>query len=461
VEYESYEKYKSESEATINRLMLLVTQFEEKVIELEAKIVELESKIKELSVTKDSRNSSRPPSSDIVNRNESLRPPSERKSGGQTGHKGHALEVSSTPDEIVKLKNQSCTGCGANLESVEQVMDSKRQVIDLPPIIPIRKEYQQYSCTCTQCGLSQKAAYPKDVNAPVQYGSVIQTLSAYFSVYQSIPYNRLQKLFAHVFNVPFSEGTIENMLNKVAKKCETAYEAIKTEISNSSVVGSDETGAKVNGKKWWIWVWQNVKATYIVPSDNRGFKTVEAFFAQGFPDSTLVSDRWGAQLKTTAKNHQFCLAHIIRELVYLEETEKHPFATNFKKLLCSVFELKAKQIANQKAGTKDDSEVIDIENKLTELLNLNVNSQRTHKTAVLQKSMTKYRDFLLPCLYDLDVPPDNNASERGIRNLKTKQKVSGQFKSGQYAFCVIRSIIDTCIKKKISIIDQLTQILAV
>jgi transposase-like protein len=94
-------------------------------------------------------------------------------------------------------------------------------------------------------------------------------------------------MFKQVFSLPLSEGTIENILDKVALKCQVVYQQIKTDISQSAVVGADETGTKVSGKKWWIWAaavaaWQTVLSTFIVASDNRGFKTVEAFFAQGF-----------------------------------------------------------------------------------------------------------------------------------------------------------------------------------
>jgi transposase len=72
--------------------------------------------------------------------------------------------------------------------------------------------------------------------------------------------------------------------------------------------------------------------------------------------------------------------------------------------------------------------------------------------------MIKNRNFILPCLYSLEIPPDNNGSERAIRNIKVKQKVSGQFKSGQNAFCVIRSVIDTLLKRGVELLPCLNQI---
>ena len=75
--------------------------------------------------------------------------------------------------------------------------------------------------------------------------------------------------------------------------------------------------------------------------------------------------------------------------------------------------------------------------------------------------MIKYRNYLFPCLYDLEVPPDNNASERAVRNVKVKQKISGQFKSGQDTFCILRSIIDTLRKRELDVLFFLKQIIAI
>ena len=73
--------------------------------------------------------------------------------------------------------------------------------------------------------------------------------------------------------------------------------------------------------------------------------------------------------------------------------------------------------------------------------------------------MIKNRGYILPCIYDLTIPADNNSSERAIRIIKVKQKISGQFKTGQHRFCVIKSVIDTFIKRNLDVIDHLNQII--
>jgi transposase len=443
---------------TIIELRGIISSQADQIKMLEEKVVYLLEQIQRLSIKKDSSNSSLSPSSDIFRKNKSLRKKSNRKSGGQPGHKGHTLEMSSTPDQIINLKSDFCSVCSSSLQQESFILKAKRQVIELPEIKPIYQQYQQYSCKCSECGHDQIADFPANINAPIQYGSSVESLVSYLSIYQSMPYHRLKKMFSQVFWLPLSEGTVNNILDRVALKCEVIYEHIKAEISTSSVVGSDETGAKVNGEKWWIWTWQNVLNTFIVASANRGSKTINSVFSNGFVNATLLSDRWSAQLKTYAKNHQLCLAHLLRDLTFLEELEKHPFSTAFKTLLGAVFDLKRKQLSQQDRCQTDTPEAILLEKKLNELLAITIDVKKYPKTVVFQRSMIKYRGYVLPCIYNLEVAPDNNASERAIRIIKVKQKVSGQFKTGQHLFCVIRSVIDTLIKRNLEVIPILNQI---
>lgn len=429
---------------------------------LEEKVMYLLQIIGQQSVKKDSHNSHNPPSQDKSKpkRNQSLRKKSARKSGGQLGHKGHTLKQKTEPDKKHDLKSDYCQLCGADLRDLVHALISKRQVIKLPPIEPIYIEYRQYGCLCS-CGHHQKAAYPTGVNAPIQYGSDIIALVSYFNVFQYIPYARLKQLFKDVFKLPISEGSIENLLNKAAQKASPVYQTIFENIKSATYLGADETGAKVNGEKWWIWVWQNIKNTFLKASNSRGFDTVQAIFPQGLPQATIGSDRWAAQLKITSKNKQLCFPHLQRELNFLEEKEKNDWATHFKNLLKQALNLRHIAVEQNQAFQNGQLEVYRLEHRLNRLLARSIVKEQFPQTHTFQKSMIKYRNYLFPCLYDLEVPPDNNASERAVRNIKVKQKISGQFKSGHDTFCVLRSTIDTLRKRQLDVLFFLNQIMAV
>jgi transposase len=447
----------SDKETISQQQELLVLQ-SQKIKSLEEKVELLLDLLQKKNIRKDSHNSSLPPSSDLFSKNKSLRPVSTRPNGGQVGHQGSTLKMSETPDKIIDLKSEFCSICGQSLTGEFFTLKAKRQVIEIPPIVPIYEEYRQYVCQCPTCQHQQLADFPLGVNAPIQYGSSVETLIGYFSVYQYIPFKRLQSLFSQLFLLSISQGSISNILERSAQKCEGVYQEIKTQILQSSVVGSDETGAKVNGTKWWIWVWQNLQNTFLVASNNRGSKTVDEVFENGLPNSAIVSDRWAAQLKTHSKNSQICLAHLLRDLIYLIEIEKNDFATQFKTFITSVFDKRKIMIESNKAYTQNSEETTLLEQTLNQLLLISIDKEKYPKSAVFQVSMIKNRNFILPCLYNLEIPPDNNGSERAIRNIKVKQKVSGQFKSGQNAFCVIRSVIDTLLKRGVQLLPCLNQI---
>ena len=264
-----------------------------------------------------------------------------------------------------------------------------------------------------------------------------------------------------MYNLPLSEGSIANGLKRVASKAAPIYELIRQQLESATQVGADETGAKVNGDKWWIWVWQNLSNAFLKASDNRGSKTVQETFPDGLPHATIGSDRWAAQLKTPSKNKQLCPPHLLRDLIWLEEKEKSKWATRFKKLLKEALDLR--KIAQERGhpfqlGKSAQSQ--QVENRLNELLAQCIDQEVASETATFQRSMIKHRNFIFPFLYDLEVPPNNNASERAVRNLKVKQKVSGQFKSGQHIFCILRSVIDTLKKRKLNIFEYLTKIIS-
>lgn len=445
-------------ELLIKRLEVLelrVANLEKRNISLKKENIVLKERLSKYETQKNSRNSSIAPSKD-ENRpkaNQSLRKPSGKKPGGQKGREGKTLEMTSTPDKIVELYPNYCRSCGSSLDKELAIKEQSRQVIDIPPIKAIFIEYQAFSTLCS-CGCKNVADFPKTVLAPVSYGSTIESLTAYLHARQYLPFARMKELFNDVFNVAISEGGIHCLLNRFAKKTTPVYELIKQRVASSSVVGSDETGIKVNGNRNWFWTWQTPKATFIAHSSNRKNDTVKEHFPNGFPNSTLVHDGWKPQLNTLAKNHQSCLPHLQRQLNYLNEKYKNnDWSTTFLKLLYDALDLKKKMNPKNYIDNTQRAELIE---RLNQLLEKPPEIQ--HKELfTFYKRMGRERQHLFTFLFIAEVPADNNASERAIRNVKVKQKISGQFKIQQAAqnFAKIRSIIDTTIKNEMNLLEAL------
>jgi transposase len=417
------------------------------VDKLAAEVQELREEVKKLKTPKNSGNSSLPPSHDLFRfRNQSIREKSNKKSGGQTGHKGETLLMIPNPDKIVShLPNGKCPQCGKDHLNEPMQIIGKRQVIDIPVINACVTEHQIYKSVCT-CGYVSTGNFPADVSAPVQYGNNLIALTAYLSSRQYVPYSRLSELMKSITNISMSEGTIFNLLNRAANIVLPIYEGIKEEITKATTVGGDESGVKVKNENYWAWTWQTILATYIVITKSRGFVTVNETFPGGFPNATYVSDSLSAQLKTVARRHQLCLAHLLRELKYFEDIYHHKWVIDMTALLKRSIVLKNTMTLEQYTEPLEDRTAIlqEFEILINQRLPDNVS-----KIFPFQKRLKKRQHQVFNFLFHPDVPYDNNGSERAIRNIKVKQKVSGSFRSerGSEIFAILRSVFDTTIKK--------------
>lgn len=430
------------------------TLLKSEVKHLEKENIALKDRLSFYENPKNSRNSSIPPSKDEnrPKRNQSLRRVSGKKPGGQPGHKGKTLEMAKYPDRTIELQPEYCNNCGKSLESVAPSEVKARQIVDIPVPKPIFTEYRTCAKTCA-CGHETRAGFPKGVDSPVSYGPRTEGLIGYLHARQYLPFARMKEIFNDVFGLKISEGGIHYLLERFSQKTKPAYQQIKERIAIAHVVGADETGARVGGGKGWFWTWQNQSLTYIAYSGNRGSATIEREFPKGFPKSILVRDGWRAQAATVAGHHQLCLAHLQRNLNYLNEKyDSARWGKDFSKLLESTLRLGKQDRKEEKYKINRTKEI----QKLEQLLKYPPDKKQK-ELYTFYKRMEKEKQNLFTFLFIEDVPPDNNGSERSVRNIKVKQKISGQFKLGETAqnFAQIRSVIDTTIKNGLNVLDAL------
>lgn len=411
---------------------------------LEHEVVRLTDRLAKYENPKNSKNSSRPPSSDFpkLPKTQSLRGSSGKKQGGQSGHDGTTLKMVTNPDIIEKHCPSFCTCCGEDLSTIPAIFVGKRQVIDIPPIIPVVTEHQLFN-KCCKCGHLNQSSFPTGVNAPVSYGENVQALTAYLSVRQYLPFKRLAELLSNLFGLSVSTGGIDYILTKMKTKASVAYESIRQNVLKNKVIGADETGISINGTNNWAWTFQHKRATFISVHKNRGFNAIKEIMPEGLQNNILVTDCWSSYFKTDAAKHQLCTAHLLRELNHFEEKyQNDTWAGRMSHLITKALDLR-----RDNKETKDNVE--EILQSFSELVIEPLNKDLKDMVA-FQKRMVKYSDHLFNFLLNKDIPPDNNGSERAIRNFKVKQKISGFFKSDEGAniYATIRSVIDTSIKNK-------------
>lgn len=413
---------------------------------LETLVFQLQEEIRLLKNGKKSNTSNTSPSHDLGRSNsKSLREKSDKKSGGQKGHEGTTLQLSTQPDEIINYKPNFCRACSKALDTEVPVLTERKQEIVIPSIRAHYIEHRANAIKCSCCGYNNLSNLPPHLKAPIQYGTSVSTAIAYLFAYQYLPYNRIKSAMRDMFNISLSEGTIDNLLAKTTALAMPAYKQIQARIQQSCVVGGDETGTKINGSKGWFHVWQNVSLTFIVAAMTRGYKTTELYFEKGFSKAVYVSDCWSAQLKTSAKKHQLCLAHLLRELTNFEDALNCKWSMEFKQLL------KKSIVIKQELRAIDylhpPLAVAELEIELGEMLEIDAINFHS-KTKAFVKRLIKNKKSVFTFLYHHNVPYDNNGSERAIRNVKVKNKISGSFKSleGATRFAILRSVIDTTVK---------------
>lgn len=433
------------------------------ILQLVSRVEELENKIELLQHRKNSNNSSVPPSKDEnrpKRKTSSLREPSGKKSGGQIGHEGKTLQMISTPNDIIKHIPQYCTCCGKDLSNIEIELKELRQRVEIPPIFPIYIEHQIYTRKCS-CGNLATGEFPAGVTPGISYGESVESMAAYLSARQFVPFKRMGEMFNIVFNLHISDGALVNAINRITKKAVPAYELIRQKATKSEVIGGDETGTKIGHEKAWFWTIQGRLFTFIIASLNRGTKTLTDNFPKGFVFSVMVHDCWKSYFKISCIAHQICIAHLLRELNYFIECHNLEWAKNMKQLLLDSIKLK-KTLSTEDYRQKQLSKRTEYENQLSHLLVESIDP-KFKDIITFQARLIKYRHHIFTFLYHREVPPDNNGSERAIRNIKVKHKISGYFKSlaGAESFAILRSIIDTAIKNGLNPLSSLRQIAAV
>ena len=184
-----------------------------------------------------------------------MREKSGRNPGGQNGHKGYYREPEKEPDEIKEcLPDSQCKDGGNELDLNQAEVTEKRQEIEIPPRKPPVIEYQKMEVKCP-CGTCNSGTFPEHIKASFQLGQQLKSCLIYLNVAPLIPFKGLTNMMVDLFKIKVCQRRIENSLEPAATKAMPVYAQIMSIIKNQKWVGSDETGKRVDGKKWWEWVW--------------------------------------------------------------------------------------------------------------------------------------------------------------------------------------------------------------
>jgi transposase len=435
------------------------------------RIRELEREVERgtAAIERDSHNSSLPPSLDLpwkkVKRTRSLRQKTGMKVGGQPGHEGRTLRQVAQPDEVITHAPATCRACGRSIKRSQATGCVRRQVFDLKDGRVHVAEHSALIICCRKCGTTTRAEFPPGVRAPVQYGPGVLARTSYLHLYQLLPVARTSEAMKDLFGCPISWATVERAARVFSGKLVRCEQRIKAAVRDSSVIGVDETGLRVAGGNGWIHVARTERLTHFAYDGRRGKAAMDEVGILPQFRGTLVRDGYLSYTRFERCRHSLCNAHMLRELVFIEETspEQKVWTVPLSKLLLKIKAAAANARASGEAELSESERRCWLKGydrlvRRAEKMNPPAAKSRGEPgrkrisqptPRKLSDRLRRRRDEVLRFMTDLSVPFDNNGSERDLRMVKLQQKTSGCFRTpeGARTFCRVRSYLATARKQ--------------
>jgi transposase len=414
----------------------LITALWAEVQRLKARLAALESKPHE--PRKDAHNSSVPPSQ-TPKANLSTGPRTRTRREASVGRAGGGRALHPDPDQVIIAQAKICPHCGGVVEAHEQHLHAVYDKIELPPMRPIVTRVEQHAGQCPHCGQAYVAPVPLGMEPGTPFGASIEALATYLRYTHAISYERLSALLAQVYGVPISEGALANLFQRVKTRLDDRVAEILTRLRRSRLICSDETGARVNGRTQWEWVFQNTEVCVHVIRPSRGQGVIHDVLGAHRP-TIWVSDLYSAQKKHPAADWQVCLAHQLRDCQFALEAGDTVFAPRMKAVLLRAFAI------HKRRDTLAASTLYQYRCDLQRRVDRCLASQPTNAHGRrLQKRYAKIQDHLFLFLEDDTIPPTNNSSEQAIRMSTVFRKVTNGFRSdwGRDLFAAVRSVVNT------------------
>jgi len=393
-----------------------------------------------------SKNSSKPPSSD-PNRNKVPKKKSSNTAGGQNGHVGSNLS---------QLPAGQYSECGYE----------SRQVFDIR-ISRFVTEYRAQVLENAEGGRFV-AEFPKEASCGTQYGASVKANAVYMSMFQLIPYERIQTHFAEVFDMPISAGSLYNFNDSAFSRLSLFESICKRQLRESKTLHVDETGVNIGGKRHWLHNASNDQWTFIAPHALRGKTAMDAInILPGF-SGVMIHDHWKPYYKYDKCIHSLCNAHHKRELTRAYEMDGQKWALKMEMLLDKI-----NKAVKEAGGCLTQPESKKWRRKYKQLIkdaeiecpppDPRSDDEKPKGRIARSKSrnlLERLRDYEADVLRFMDnpsAPYTNNQGERDLRMTKVQQKISGCFRAekGAQIYCLIRSYISTCRKQNVGVGEAL------
>lgn len=350
------------------------------------------------------------------------------------------------PDRIVVHAPTACGGCGAVLTGGRLV--GRRQVIELPPVRATVVEHQVRERRCRCCGWMGRGARP-DLGAQAgphrRIGWSVAALVATLRTKLRLPLRQLQWLLEHRFGLRVSVGTLNGVLEEVARAGRATYDALLAEARASPVVHVDETGWREDGQNGYVWTVSTPTIRLFHYTKSRAGAVAQRLLGED-GTAAVVSDFYGGYDRL-ARTQQRCWAHLLRDVADL--LAAHPEDRKLARWAKAVTTLYARAVAWAARATADQTRPICRERVAdrfaAKLVAICDRQPKDSPQTTLCQRVARYRTDLFTFVADPAVPPTNNAAERALRPLVIARKISGgtRSKRGSQSRMVLQSLVAT------------------
>lgn len=305
---------------------------------LQKTVADLERVVAKLS--KNSSNSSKPPSSDITRPKPKHLGKDKRKIGAQPGHPRYERPLFPAED-ISKFHDYRLTACPECNNADIKFLDQPPRIIqqmELETFVVTKEEHRSYPVWCERCGKIHYHSFPSNVVKEGLFKERLTTLVAYFKAVHHASFSTIRKFIRDVLGEPVSRGYLRKVIEKASHALDAPYEELLKLLPLEKTLNVDETGHKENGEKFWTWVFRADLYVLFKIDKSRGSKVLLDVLGEEFA-GVLGCDYFSAYrkyMKDFGVTLQFCIAHLIRDVKFLTGLSDAPTKAYGEKLLLAI-----------------------------------------------------------------------------------------------------------------------------
>lgn len=446
----SHYLYKEERSAEINA--------KNEIAALKARVAYLEAQLE-----RNGTNAGIPTAKTPINQKKVIpnsREKSNLKRGGQKGHKKHEMAPfveEEITDTVVHSLN-TCSDCNSsNLEETgEKIKDEYEYKV---VVKKIRHRFKIYKCL--DCGNIVRVPY-NGLVAANQYGKNIQAMALSLLNVGFVSINRVKRILTGFSSdsIRLSEGYISKLQKRYSNKLSGFVAEIKERVCKAPLLYWDDTVVFVNTARACMRFYGTEKIALYSAHEHKNLNGLmqDNILPALSPQTFVMHDHNTVNYnKAFAFRNIECLQHLERDLQKISDNTGHTWAADLKELIKEKIHERNQRIESNLSFSQDEQEDIAmcvdvlLENGREALKNDQSNPFKQEEQALLRR-LGKYKENYLAWIYDFSLPTTNNLSERSLRFVKTKDKVSGQFQNIEHAtyFANIRTYLETCARNGVN-----------